>query len=160
MSNTGKFNKQLVSITLANETDYFEIKHFLKRYKQCSVKRDDQVYIIRYRKGLIGIAKLVPVLDGRSGRYWLRGLYIDEIYRNQGLASQLLKWIYQDLSTEQAYFEIIAFPYNHLKHFYHQNGYQDIAPAELPKILQERYLNAKEQQKNWLCMVQKASTKN
>lgn len=161
MSEIDKINKQLVSITLAKDADFFEIKHFLKRHKQSSAKRNDRVYIVRYEKRLIGIAKLVPIVNTSSLRqYWLTGLYMEEIYRNLGLASQLLKFIYQDLSTEDALFEILAFPYHHLEQFYHQNGYQPIEPEELPKELQSRYLKAKEQQKNWLCMAQKPGQKN
>lgn len=152
MSNTDFLDKNLVQHHLATESDHYEIKHFLKKNKQSSVSRDDRVYILRQQKKLIGIARLIPAHDSNIERYWLRGLFIDELWRNKGLASQLLNTIDQDLTSIGALVEIIAFPYQHLDSFYQFNGYHHIEPSLLREPLKTSYFNAKQQQKNWLCM--------
>lgn len=138
---------------LATAIDFFEIKHFLKRHKQSSANHLDKIYIVRQQNSLIGIAKLIIISDASNTKqYWLRGLYIDENWRNQALASRLLTFINQNLALSGKPTEIFAFPFKHLDRFYLQNGYQHIAIEQLPKQLEERYKIATQQQKNWLCM--------
>jgi len=153
MVNKKTIDDQQVSISLATEVDFFEIKNFLKRHKESSANRNDRNYIVRYENRLIGIAKLIIVSDNvTTEKYWLRGLYIDDSFRNLGLGSSLLKFIFQNLTEKHVRFEILAFPHLHLESFYMQNSYQPIDPTELPMNLQERYQKAKRQQKDWLCM--------
>jgi len=152
-----KNDQHLITLHHATEADFFEIKHFLKRHKQSSANRHDKVYIVRFQKRLIGIAKLVVIPnDSAIDQYWLRGLYIEAAHRKQGLASLLLKFIDQDLTEQsirtQVHVEIMAFPFAHLESFYLQNGYQFLKPTTLPSILKEPYQKACEQKKNWLSM--------
>lgn len=152
-----KTNQNLITMHYATEADLFEIKHFLKRHKQSSAQRDDSIYMVRHQKRLIGIARLVEIFHKcEITQYWLRGLYIEASWRQQGLATQLIAFMDQHVIeskiSSKCDIEIVAFPLSHLESFYLRNGYQPLEPSKLSIILQERYQKALNQQKRWLCM--------
>ncbi len=146
------FDRNLIKLSLASATDFFEIKHFLKQNKESSANRNDLVYIVRYQTKLIGLARLVHIENTQEPLYWLRGLFIETHFRQQRLATQLLDFMTSDLKTHHDHVEILAFPYVHLKQFYEQNRFNSIGPNHLPISLQKTYRNALNQGKTWLCM--------
>lgn len=142
----------LIKLTLAATTDFYEIKHFLKRHKENSASRNDLIYTVHYQTKLIGLARLIYIRDTVKPQYWLRGLFIEADFRQQGLATQLLDFMTTDLKTRHNNFTILAFPYRHLKQFYKQNGFNEIDLNHLPTSLQNSYQNALNQGKTWLSM--------
>jgi len=141
-----------LNIKIATIEEYYEVKHFLKKNQTYSANRGDIIYIVRVDKKLIGIARLLKIEDDLNS-LWLRGLFIEDIWRNQGIASQLLSSIYQSQKNTGKIKLIYAFAEYHLEHFYKQNSYKLFEPAQLPDSLQTRFLNAKKQGKKWLCLV-------
>lgn len=139
-------------MSLASTTDFYEIKHFLKQHKESSASRNDLIYTVRYQTKLIGLVRLLHIEGASQPQYWLRGLFIETEFRQQGLATHLLTLMDMDLQSRHDNFEILAFPYIHLKSFYEQNGFYSIQLKDLPVSLQNTYQNALNQGKTWLCM--------
>lgn len=96
--------------------DLPRLNHFLKRHKQQSANKGDLNYWLTDQQQILACARLETV-DNNS--YWLRGVYVDEAHRKQGLGSQLIKDMHAILSKHN---QIIAFPYAHLHTFYSQLG--------------------------------------
>jgi N-acetylglutamate synthase-like GNAT family acetyltransferase len=145
-------DRNLIKISPADATDFYEIKHFLKRHKESSASRNDLIYIVRDQKSLIGLVRLLKIEDSQTSQYWLRGLFIEPAYRQKRLASQLLELMTVDLKARHEHFAIWAFPYSHLNKFYGRNGFQSTGMNTLPTSLKSTYQNAIKQRKTWLCM--------
>ncbi len=146
------FDRNLIKLSLASATDFFEIKHFLKQNKESSANRNDLIYMVRYQTKLIGLVRLMYIENTQEPQYWLRGLFIETDFRQQRLATHLLDFMTSDLKVRHEDFEIFAFPFVHLQQFYKQNGYKTIEVTDLPISLQNTYQNALNQGKTWLCM--------
>ncbi len=149
---TQLFERNLIKLSLASATNFYEIKHFLKQHKESSANRNDLIYLVRYQAKLIGLVRLVQLEGAIKPQYWLRGLFIDSDFRQKRLATHLLDLMTSDLRTRHGHFEILAFPYVHLKQFYEQNGFNLIDLNQLPTSLQNNYKNALNHGKTWLCM--------
>jgi N-acetylglutamate synthase-like GNAT family acetyltransferase len=145
-------DQNLIKISLADATNFYEIKHFLKQHKESSASRNDLIYIVRDKKRLIGLVRLLEIEDSQTPQYWLRGLFIEPAYQQKRLASQLLELMAADLKARHEHFAIWAFPYIHLNKFYGRNGFQSTEVNKLPTNLKNTYQNAIKQRKTWLCM--------
>jgi len=141
-----------LSFSIANNEEFYEIKHFLKRNKTHSANRDDIIYLVRAGTSIIGLARLLKI-DDQAGALWLRGLYIQDPWRNKGIASQLLLEILQSQQNQFKTKSLFAFAEPHLAPFYNHNKYEIIDKSALPQSLKQKYCNAQEQGKNWLCLV-------
>ncbi|NPA72986.1 MAG: GNAT family N-acetyltransferase [Gammaproteobacteria bacterium] len=145
-----------ISYTQMKSDAFYEVKHFLKRHKQASASRTDFIYLVRHGQTLIGVARVIPQVDlsmnDSTPCFWLRGLFITEPQRKQGIASHLLKRVQKSLSKSHKDFVLVAFPYQHLAQFYQKNGYQATSHNALPLELMNRYQSALDNRKNWLCM--------
>lgn len=149
------------------------LNHFLKQHKEQSANRGDLNFWLKQNGKVIAVARLVRVENDSTKELWLRGLFVVESHRKQGLGHQLMLQIHAHMQQEFAIpstkknqnqqtlippcgvcpFFIYAFPHGHLSRFYCQLGYKDCEPNELPESLKTRYLNAKTANKDWLCMV-------
>jgi N-acetylglutamate synthase-like GNAT family acetyltransferase len=143
-----------INIKIASSEEFYEVKHFLKKNQTYSASRGDIIYTVRVDKKLIGIARLLKIEDDLNS-LWLRGLFIEDSWRNQGIASQLLLAIYQSQKNTEKIKQIFAFAEFHLDDFYKKNTYKLLEPTQLPISLQTRFFNAKEQRKKWLCLVKR-----
>ncbi|VAW46200.1 hypothetical protein MNBD_GAMMA03-1185 [hydrothermal vent metagenome] len=157
----GQSSQATIHLKMATQNDLFEVKYFLKRHKQSSVQSDDSVFIVRLNtpssRAIIGVAKLKSL---SQHTFWLHGLYITPLHRKQGMATQLLQFLTEQLAAIHSKYssdvnQIFAFPLAHLERFYLQHHYQLIEPSHLPNELNLRYQNAQKQHKNWLCMALK-----
>ncbi len=138
------------------------LNHFLKQHAEPTAGRGDWNYWIKQHNKIVAVARLLPVNGNVSNGLWLRGVYVIESERHQGLGSQLITWIHQDLqnrvktqtnqNNQACSFQIYAFPYSHLSSFYSALGYQSCLPDELPDTLQQRFEQAQSSNKGWLCM--------
>jgi len=149
--------EQPLNIRIASADEFYEIKHFLKKNQTYSANRGDIIYTVRMDKKLIGIARLLTV-EGDSDSLWLRGLFVEQSWRNQGIASQLLSKLYQSQKSTAGIKQVLAFAEYHLDNFYSLNNYEPLNPELLPESLQIRFFKAKEQGKKWLCLVNRLNT--
>ncbi len=132
--------------------DLPRLNHFLKQHKESSANKGDCNFWLTYDNQIIACARLQATKTQHC--FWLRGVFVDDNYRKQGLGSEFINRLHQSLEKKTL---IIAFPYEHLHHFYSQLGYQDIEPEQLPKELFERFSKAQKQNKKWLCMSYKTN---
>jgi len=144
--------EQPVNFSIASKDEFYEIKHFLKRHNTYHANRTDVIYTIRSENKLIGLARLITV-DDDDNTLWLRGLFIDEAWRNKGLATSLLNYLYNNQIKSLETKSIVAFAEPHLKQFYQQNNYTEVTMEQLPPSLKKRLENAYSQGKKWLCLI-------
>jgi len=143
------------------------LNHFLKQHHEQSANRGDWNYWLKQGGQILAVARLIPVEVNPVNGLWLRGVFVIEAKRKQGLGHQLMQRVHQDLITklniksnesEQACsFNVYAFPYSHLTQFYQPLGYQTCSDSDLPDTLQKRYIKAQNSRKDWLCMRLKIS---
>lgn len=136
---------------IATKETFYEIKHFLKKNQSYSANRADKIYTVRNHGTLIGLARLLSVEDCKN-TLWLRGLLVEEAWRNQGIASELLRFIHSQEKQLAKITSIVAFAEPHLQNFYAQNNYPEVPVNQIPNSLKQRFANAKIQGKNWLCL--------
>ena len=144
------------------------LNHFLKQQGEQSANRGDWNFWLKQHGKTIAVARLIPVADIASNGFWLRGLFVVETHRKQGIGQQFMQQIHawiqttledtihedKQLKSQQAcWFSVYAFPHGHLAPFYHPLGYQSCEPEDLPEPLRTRYEQAKNTNKDWLCMV-------
>ena len=144
--------EQPVNFSIASKDEFYEIKHFLKRHNTYSANRTDIIYTVRSDKKLIGLARLINI-DDCNDALWLRGLFIDEAWRNKGLATSLLNYLYKNQIESLQTKSIVAFAEPHLRKFYQQNNYTEVTMEHLPPSLKNRLESAYAQGKKWLCLM-------
>lgn len=140
-----------LNFDIATNEQFYEIKHFLKKNQTYSANRSDKIYTVRHNNKLIGLARLLKV-DDCVKTFWLRGLFIETSLRKQGIASELLNYIRKQENQLAEITSIIAFAEPHLQAFYEKNQYPQIPVNQIPNSLQERFKNAQNQGKKWLCL--------
>ncbi|WP_029408078.1 GNAT family N-acetyltransferase [Thiomicrorhabdus sp. Milos-T2] len=140
-----------LNFDIATNEQFYEIKHFLKQNQTYSANRSDKIYTVRNNHKLIGLARLLS-LDDCVKTFWLRGLFIESGSRNQGIASALLTYIRKNETQLAEITSIVAFAEPHLQAFYANNRYQEVSVNHIPNSLQDRFNNAQNQGKNWLCL--------
>lgn len=136
-----------IRLVQAHHNDLLRLNHFLKVNGEQRASRGDLNFILEEDKAIIGCARLIPIDDDDS--YWLRGVFIIEERRQQGLGTELINLVHQQIDQQQT---IFAFPYQHLEHFYKRLGYELCNQEVLPSSLQQRYISAQRQNKTWLLM--------
>ncbi|MDG6778569.1 GNAT family N-acetyltransferase [Thiomicrorhabdus sp. zzn3] len=145
--------------TLESRTALALLNHFLKRHQQPSAGRGDLNFIVKDGPNVIGCARLLPLAHNTSTRFaennfWLRGVFVTPQYRHQGIASALLQFMHQQLEqADLSAHTIYAFPYEHLQSFYQPLGYELCETERLPVSLRQRFEQACQQNKKWLCMM-------
>ncbi|RBW46868.1 hypothetical protein DS885_05800 [Psychromonas sp. B3M02] len=106
------------------------VNQFYKQvYKKGVANKSEQVFVVK-AKQIVCAARLKAVDDNLL----LTGVACDPTYRQQGLASQLIRYVLS-LQTETVY----CFPYPHLQGFYQQLGFQLLPAEQLPITLAEQY---------------------
>ena len=87
--------------------------------------------MVKEKGEIIGIVRL----NEENGYPILRGMYVDEVHRRQGIGTKMIKALEQHLQDKESY----CIPYARLKGFYQQFGYEALefekAPAFLKKVL-------------------------
>jgi len=138
------------------------LNHFLKQYGEQTAGRGDWNFWLKKQGKIIAAARLIPLEGDSKKGLWLRGVFVVEEHRHQGVGQLLMRFIHQYVQnqaqkfknqTEQACsLHIYAFPHGHLTAFYAPLGYQSCLPEALPVSLQKRFLQAKNSSKDWLSM--------
>ncbi len=141
---------EFLSCKPALEQNLYRLNHFLKTHNEQKAAKGDLNFILEYQQQIIGSARLIKQTETVL---WLRGLYIVEDYRHQGLGSKLIHDIHHHIKqTTSPPTMIFAFPYAHLHNFYSDLGYVSCVIETLPKSLQEKYRSSRAQGKTWLLM--------
>lgn len=120
-----------------------QIKHFHKTHKLAQPLHSDPLFALELDGKILGVARFVPVEQA----CWLRGLFIIESHRRQGLGQQLIA-----SSLNQLTQPVYAFALPHLAPFYQSLGFepQDFSTLIPPlQLLFKRYQAQKAQLQIW-----------
>jgi N-acetylglutamate synthase-like GNAT family acetyltransferase len=122
----------MMTINLAKLHDTEAIKTF---YSQCGygggLNKEDRVLIAQLGEEIIGAVRLCP----DNGFSVLRGMQILAPFQRQGIGTQLLRACTEQLVDQVCY----CIPWQHLRSFYQQVGFQEVSPVEVPALLRERF---------------------
>lgn len=73
-------------------------------------------------------------LSREQGCLVLRGMRVSPPFQGRGIGSLLLQFAREEIGDKVCY----CIPYDHLRDFYAQIGFEQIAPDEAPEFLRER----------------------
>jgi N-acetylglutamate synthase-like GNAT family acetyltransferase len=124
----------MTAITQAKPHDVEDIKAF---YRHCGygggLSEKDLILIARSEAKIIGAVRLCP----ETGFFVLRGMQVLDRFQRQGIGKQLLQSCTEHLVDRVCY----CIPWQHLRSFYQQAGFQEVSPSEAPVLLRERFNN-------------------
>jgi N-acetylglutamate synthase-like GNAT family acetyltransferase len=122
----------MVTINLAKPHNTEAIKTF---YSQCGygggLNKEDRILIAQLGEEIIGAVRLCP----ENGFSVLRGMQILAPFQRQGIGTQLLRVCAGQLVDRVCY----CIPWQHLRSFYQQVGFQEVSPVEVPALLSKRF---------------------
>lgn len=122
----------MATITQAKPHDAENIKAF---YRQCGygggLSEKDLILIARLEAKIIGAVRLCP----ETGFLVLRGMQVLAPFQHQGIGKQLLQSCTEYLVDRVCY----CIPWQHLRSFYQQAGFQEVSPSKVPVLLRERF---------------------
>jgi N-acetylglutamate synthase-like GNAT family acetyltransferase len=124
----------MTTITQAKPHDAEDIKAF---YRQCGygggLSEKDLILIAQSEAKIIGAVRLCP----EPGFFVLRGMQVLAPFQRQGIGKQLLQSCTEHLVDRVCY----CIPWQHLRSFYQQEGFQEVSPNTVPVLLCERFDN-------------------
>lgn len=112
-----------------------EIKRFYQRNDYTGPTReDDQVVVAQKNSDVVGVVRLVE----EQGVVLLRGMYIDETMRRQGIGQRMLE-SFQDVLNQNSAHETYLICGHHLISFYGRIGFKPVVnSSEAPEFLVQR----------------------
>lgn len=120
------------TISQAKPHDIQDIKVF---YNQCgyggSMREEDSILIAQSEEKIVGVVRLCP----ESGFFVLRGMQVLAPFQRQGIGKRLLQACAKQLVDQVCY----CIPWQHLRSFYQQAGFQEVSAVEVPVLLRERF---------------------
>lgn len=142
----------MLKISQAKLHDIEAIKTF---YNQCGygggVNEEDLLFIAQLEEQIIGAVRLCP----NTGFIVLRGVQVLAPFQRQGIGTRLLQ-----LCTEQLIDRICyCIPWQHLRSFYQQAGFYEVAPLEVPDLLRDRFNNYISKEMNVILMCRLPASK-
>ncbi|WP_019505973.1 GNAT family N-acetyltransferase [Pleurocapsa sp. PCC 7319] len=124
-------------MTTINLAELFETEDIKAFYNQCGyeggLNEEDLILIAQLEGKIIGAVRLCP----DNGFVVLRGMQILASFQSQGVGTQLLQACAEQLADRVCY----CIPWQHLRSFYQQIGFQEVLPVEVPVLLKERFDN-------------------
>ncbi|MEH2383891.1 MAG: GNAT family N-acetyltransferase [Nostoc sp.] len=124
----------MVKIIQAKPHNTEAIKVF---YSQCGygggLSEEDLILIAQLEEKIVGAVRLCP----HAGFFVLRGMQVLAKFQQQGIGTQLLQVCTEQLVDQVCY----CIPWQHLRSFYQQAGFQEVAPVGVPDVLRERFDN-------------------
>ena len=121
----------MLQITKGNISNLQDVRVF---YEKCNydggVKQEDYLFIAKIDDKLVGVVRLSPEMNVLV----LRGMQVLPKFQGQGIGTKLLKNCNNYLARQSCY----CIPWNHLRSFYGQIGFEEISPTELPIFLNRR----------------------
>ncbi|MBP5976749.1 GNAT family N-acetyltransferase [Brasilonema sp. CT11] len=124
----------MLKISQAKLHDAESIKAF---YNQCGyggdLSEEALILIAQLEERIVGAVRLCP----NTGFFVLRGMQVLAQFQRQGVGTQLLQACTEQLADQVCY----CIPWQHLKSFYQQVGFQEVSLIEVPDLLRERFNN-------------------
>ena len=124
----------MLKISQAKLHDAENIKAF---YNQCGyggdLSEEALIFIAQLEERIVGAVRLCP----NTGFFVLRGMQVLALFQGQGVGTQLLQACTEQLADQVGY----CIPWQHLKSFYQQVGFQEVSPIEVPDLLCKRFNN-------------------
>ncbi|MDF5716602.1 MAG: GNAT family N-acetyltransferase [Rhizonema sp. NSF051] len=124
----------MLKISQAKLHDAENIKAF---YNQCGyggdLSEEALILIAQLEERIVGVVRLCP----NTGFFVLRGMQVLALFQRQGVGTQLLQACSAQLADQVCY----CIPWQHLKSFYQQVGFQEVSPIEVPDLLRKRFNN-------------------
>lgn len=134
----------MLKISQAKLHDAENIKAF---YNQCGyggdLSEEALIFIAQLEERIVGAVRLCP----NTGFSVLRGMQVLAPFQHQGVGTQLLQ-----ACTEQADQVVYCIPWQHLKSFYQQVGFQEVSLVKVPDLLRERFNNYISREMNVILM--------
>jgi len=122
----------MLTISQAKPHNLQDIKVF---YSQCGygggLSEEDLILIAQLEEKIVGAVRLCP----DTGFFVLRGMQVLAPFQQQGIGTRLLQACTERLVGQVCY----CIPWQHLRWFYQQAGFQEVAPVGVPDLLRERY---------------------
>ncbi len=124
----------MLKISQAKLQDSENIQAF---YQQCGyggdLNEEALTFIAQLEERIVGAVRLCP----NTGFFVLRGMQVLAPFQHQGFGTQLLQACTEQLVDQVCY----CIPWQHLKSFYQQVGFQEVSQIEVPDLLRERFNN-------------------
>jgi len=92
--------------------------------------QSDQIFLAEVNGEIVSVVRL----SSESGVYVLRGMFTKTEFQRNGVGSILLSSVHQWLGKNSAY----CIPFNYLRKFYGQIGFEEIKDSDAPGFLVER----------------------
>jgi GNAT superfamily N-acetyltransferase len=119
-------------IELAQATDLAAVRSFYTSVGYgCGIHPGDRLLVSRVEKSIVGAARLCT----EGGTLVLRGMYVAEGRRGQGIGSRLLESISGAIGSSGCW----CIPYSHLTEFYSRIGFYVCDEEAIPPFLVERW---------------------
>jgi N-acetylglutamate synthase-like GNAT family acetyltransferase len=135
----------MTTITQAKPHDAEDIEAF---YRRCDygggLSEKDLILIAQSEAQIIGAVRLCS----EAGFFVLRGMQVLAPFQRQGIGKQLLQSCTEHLIDRVCY----CIPWQHLKSFYQQEGFQEVSPNRVPVLLCERFNNYISREMNVILM--------
>lgn len=104
-------------------------------YNQCGyggdLSEEALTFIAQLEGQIVGAVRLCP----NVGFFTLRGMQVLVPFQGQGIGTQLLQACADHLADQICY----CIPWQHLRSFYQQAGFQEVLLSEAPSLLYERF---------------------
>ena len=121
----------MISVQPAQKNQYHEITAFYQKVGYgAGFNSSDTVLEARNKGKLIGVTRLAE----EKGVLVLRGMYVEEESRGQGLGRLMLDAAAAEIGSRECW----CIPYAHLRQFYSRIGFQECTQELTPKFLRER----------------------
>ncbi|KAF3889555.1 MULTISPECIES: GNAT family N-acetyltransferase [Nostocales] len=124
----------MLKISQAKLHDAENIKAF---YNRCGyggdLSEEALIFIAQWEERIVGAVRLCPNIKF----FVLRGMQVLAPFQRQGVGTQLLQVCTEQLAERVCY----CIPWQHLKSFYQQVGFQEVSPIEVPDLLRKRFSN-------------------
>ncbi|MEH2121858.1 GNAT family N-acetyltransferase [Nostoc sp.] len=98
-----------------------------------STLEEDLILIAQLEEKIVGAVRLCP----ETRFFVLRGMQVLAPFQQQGIGTRLLQACTEQLVDQVCY----CIPWQHLRSFYQQAGFQEVAPVEVPDLLRKRFDN-------------------
>lgn len=122
-----------LEIRKPNRKEYVEVKKIYRKIGfQWRISPDDYTLIAKQKEKIVGLLKI----NVDHGYPIMRGLYVAENHRGQGIARKLLNEI--EITHEGK--ELYCLPYAHLKGFYKSFGYEVLEFGKAPEFLKRKLM--------------------
>jgi len=106
-------------------------KFYQAHYPSGKPNKADPIWVIKYQGGILSAVRLKQLAQCQL----LTAMVTEPTHRGMGIGHHLLHHLHDSLVERPCY----CFALSHLEHFYQDNSFQTIEPAQLPDELSGRF---------------------